>query len=56
MSKDPEQEKFAFENGLHNLFSNSDLERASKLDQVVFSDDKKAYPAGWFTQEPYPIK
>jgi hypothetical protein len=56
MSQDPVSEKFAYENGLHSLFSDSDLERASKLDQVVISDDKKAYPAGWFTQEPYPIE
>lgn len=56
MQQDHASEQFAVKNGLDKLFSPSDLARASKVDETIVPDEKKAYPSGWFTMEPYPIE
>ena len=56
MAQDKDSEQFAYEHGLHKLFSDDDLKRTAVPDEVGLSDDKKSYPSGWFTMDPYPIE
>lgn len=56
MAQNKDSEQFAHEHGLDKLFSDEDLKRTAVPDEVVLSDDKKSYPSGWFTMNPYPIE
>ena len=47
---------FAREYGLTTLFSADDLARTVEMSQTEIPEELRAYPAGWFTHEPYPIE
>jgi hypothetical protein len=56
MAQDKDSEQFAYEHGLDKLFSDADIKRTVVPDEVVLPDDRKSYPPGWFTMNPYPIE